>query len=62
MFIGCTAQENGGHGWVVGFKDNQFMNCLGESSSLENSLILKGTARLMKQLIGILDEMLLEHA
>lgn len=45
MFIGCTAQENGGHGWVVGFKDNQFMNCLGESSSLENSLILKGTAR-----------------
>ena len=45
MFIGCTAQENGGHGWIVGFKDNQFMNCLGESSSFENSLILKGTAR-----------------
>lgn len=36
MFIGCTAQENGGHGWIVGFKDNQFMNCLGESSSYEN--------------------------
>ena len=44
MFIGCTAQENGGHGWIVGFKDNQFMNCLGESSSYENKITLRGAA------------------
>ena len=45
MFIGCTAQENGGHGWIVGFKDNQFMNCLGESSSYENNITLSGAAQ-----------------
>ena len=45
MFIGCTAQENGGHGWIVGFKDNQFMNCLGESSSYENKITLMGAAQ-----------------
>lgn len=45
MFIGCTAQENGGHGWIVGFKDNQFMNCLGESSSYEDKITLRGAAR-----------------
>jgi len=44
MFIGCTAQENGGHGWIVGFKDNQFMNCLGESSSYEDKITLRGAA------------------
>lgn len=45
MFIGCTAQENGGHGWIIGFKDNQFMNCLGESSSYEDKITLRGAAR-----------------
>lgn len=45
MFIGCTAQENGGHGWIVGFKDNQFMNCLGESSSYEDKITLRGAAQ-----------------
>ena len=62
MFIGCTAQENGGHGWVVGFKDNQFMNCLGEPRVSRIHLFLRELHALMKQLIGILDEMLLEHA
>lgn len=39
--IGCTAQENVGHGWVVSFKDNQF-TCL-VSPGRENSLITRGT-------------------
>ena len=33
MFIGCTAQENGGHGWVSDFERNIFDSCIGESSS-----------------------------
>ena len=62
MFIGCTAQENGGHGWVVGFKDNQFTNCLVSPESREFT-ILKGTGGTTDEAaIGILDEMLLEHA
>ena len=60
MFIGCTAQENGGHGWIVGFKDNQFMNCLGESSSYEDKITLRVQLRRIRRLIGTSAEMLPE--
>lgn len=33
IFSACTAQENGGHGWVVEYSDNQLAGVLGESSS-----------------------------
>ena len=33
IFSACTAQENGGHGWVIEFSDNQLVGVLGESSS-----------------------------
>ncbi|MDO4251769.1 MAG: glycosyl hydrolase family 28-related protein [Rothia sp. (in: high G+C Gram-positive bacteria)] len=33
IFSGCTAQENGGHGFVVVGSQTQLMGCIGESSS-----------------------------
>ena len=30
---GCTAQENGGHGWFALMPRNNYVGCIGESSS-----------------------------
>jgi endopolygalacturonase len=37
MFIECTAQENGGHGFIVEYGSNQFVSCLGETSGCNDS-------------------------
>lgn len=42
VFIGCTAQENGGHGFITQYPGCQFIGCIAESNSWYDSV--KGTA------------------
>lgn len=42
VFIGCTAQENGGHGFITQYPGTQFIGCIAESNSFYDSV--KGTA------------------
>lgn len=37
-FIGCEAQDNGGHGWVIQWGKNTFSECSAESSSYTDTL------------------------
>ena len=39
---GCTAQENGGHGWFALMPRNNYVDCIGESSSWHDAV--SGTA------------------
>lgn len=43
VFVSCTAQENGGHGFITQYPGCQFIGCIAESNSWHDSV--KGDAR-----------------